>query len=297
MLLRSCGFPQTLPITPGEREEYTDPVTGGVFVRSPLVAQLNVSKGFVELMRDEIPFLFESRGVISPDGVKIIPGEAPTLCHVDKMDNTNRRTQVIWCMDDIGRYLMSVPMKKTTLDKLWELFAGPGKEKTKGFKPVHLPKQVARALVPFAVGGSRGMLLVNGDVPHFEYNVPTTNSKKKAAPKKKTCRVYCGVIKLPEVLSKRERTMLIRLAYFRLHGYAEDPFSTYANRTSLRLDDGTSLFVNSKSTQWWKDTQESKYDPDLDRLFQMRTTDMVSELHQNDTLDKKALGSVDGDLF
>lgn len=199
------------------------------------------------------------------DGMKLAVERTykPTGLHFDGQfgsadEYDGERLQVVYVADSGPVRLCVVPGSSAQL--MQKVLHNTGHVMGKGFQPgVNLDKRLAELLWEHAVTvPGDGLLLFKADTWHMEAKCsgvknglmmadlqqPATSAAWDVACKNTSVmRVYMGLLRV----QFEER--LIRLMYYRLHGYAMDPFCP-ANKKFP-------FFVNHKTTQSWLNTSNA----------------------------------------
>lgn len=272
IMFKGNGMANSPPIGPKQRSAYKHPLTAPntVHTRNSLNAMNNIllwnhliSSNPSLAPENWFARPMQNRIQVSEDSVKILNRKqyGPTQMHYDgQLGKTEgkdaRRIQIVYTADKGPIKLFCVPgtHKPEILDLIRKLTKTKGQP---GF--ISLQKEFKKLpnlrnlLYKYGVSLPKsGLLMFRANVWHFEGSgipmqngiiVNRHNDIKKLKPLTKQTevfRIYCGVVSVaPRLIHD-----LIVLAYLRVSGWSMDVYSP-ENRNH-------ELFVNQKSTQFWK---------------------------------------------
>jgi len=273
---KSNGMANQPPLDPELRDDFSTKLDGNTTVHVPnkvnatnnistwehlsaFNPELEPSKWVVEPLKS-----YNDRVQVSEDGVKIMEKCAydPTALHYDgqlgQTDDQQRRIQIVYTADKGPVRLFVVPGSnlprvRQIIQRLTGVAGKPGFNTMKDSFKKH--PELSKTLHEFGVSiPTTGLIMFCANVWHFEgYEGPNKvisdqivkhikidNLRSKTS-SSTVFRIYCGVVSVQQIDKK-----LIPLAYLRENGWCFDPFT--------RGNSAEELFVNSKSTQYWKIT-------------------------------------------
>jgi hypothetical protein len=301
--LKSGGFLNHPPIAERNRGLFLYPRTNTIHNQNPLVASNNLAMW--ELLIAHNPNMAPERWFRSPlkpegfrhlvteDGVKVVQRQpyTPTALHYDGQLGQGegadaRRIQIVYTSDTGPVRLFVVPgSHRPTIRALIQSLT-----RTEGTLPGFVTLKKSFAACPrlgqllykygVAVPGE-GLLMFRANVWHYEaaeaapvqadqpvrvhlvngqYDPSDTAAKTRIST---VFRVYCGVVSVPPQL----RRDCLEMAFLREHHWPMEPFASQNKRHQL--------FVNEKSTQFWKVLSA----PDARAWLALRNTSFAEMQH------------------